>query len=80
VLDLLAEGRQTVLPPSRHPSGCDYRWTGPDALEDVDPGELPELPADITERLAKALRPFGYQAEPERLPRSEVGEIDYNDP
>jgi AAA domain/Bifunctional DNA primase/polymerase, N-terminal len=80
VLDLLAEGRQTVLPPSRHPSGCDYRWTGPDALEDVDPDELPELPADIIEQLAKALRPFGYQAEPERLPRGEVGEIDYNAP
>jgi hypothetical protein len=72
VLDLLAEGRQTILPPSRHPSGCTYVWTGQEALQAVEPSELPDLPADIAERLAAALRPFGYEAEPEGAPAADV--------
>lgn len=66
-VDLLAHGRQTVLPPSIHPStGQPYQWTTADALEHVTPENLPELPDDIADQLAGALAPFGYVAEPER--------------
>jgi hypothetical protein len=60
VLDLIADGGFTVMPPSQHPdTGQPYVWTGPDALEDVDPSDLPELRADIIERLDAALAPLG---------------------
>lgn len=66
VCDFIGPGRQTVLPPSVHPdTGRPYRWTGPDALEDTDPDDLPELPADIFDLISAALVPFGYVAEPE---------------
>lgn len=42
VMELLSNGRQTVLPPSIHPDTKQpYVWLTPDALGDV---ELPELP------------------------------------
>ena len=70
-VDLLAHGRQTVLPPSTHPStGQLYQWTTADTLEHVSPEHLPELPDDIADQLADALAPFGYVAEPER-PKAE---------
>jgi bifunctional DNA primase/polymerase-like protein len=65
-VDLLAHGRQTVLPPTIHPSGEPYVWLGVDTLEHVSPEHLPELPDDIADQLADALAPFGYVAEPER--------------
>lgn len=60
VLDLLADGRQTVLPPTVHPSSqTPYHWITEDTLEDFDVAELPILPDDIVERLTEALRPLG---------------------
>ncbi len=68
VVDLIGPGRQTVLPPTIHPdTGAPYRWTGPDALEDLTPAELPEVGADLAERIAEALKPHGYEPEPERF-------------
>jgi hypothetical protein len=65
VCDLIGPGRQTVVPPSLHPdTGEPYRWTGPDALEDVSSAELPELPGDAADRISVALVPFGYEPEP----------------
>ncbi len=64
-VDLLAHGRQTVLPPTIHPStGQPYQWTTDDTLEHVTPEHLPELPDDIAAQLAVALAPFGYVEEP----------------
>jgi hypothetical protein len=64
VVDLIGPGRQTVLPPTLHPdTGLPYVWTGTDALEDVRPDELPELDADIVEKISAALAPFGYQVD-----------------
>jgi Bifunctional DNA primase/polymerase, N-terminal len=61
VCDLIGPGRQTVVPPSVHPStGRPYRWIGPDALEDTDPGDLPELTPEHVAAIDEALRPFGY--------------------
>jgi hypothetical protein len=39
-------------------------YTG-QALDDVDPSELLELPADIAERISEALVLFGYKPEPD---------------
>jgi len=58
VVEVLAHGKQTVLPPSVHPDGMNYQWTTPDTLEDLTASELPELPHDIHDRIAKALEPF----------------------
>lgn len=63
VCDVIGPGRQTVLPPTIHPDTRQpYRWTGPDALQDVDPSDLPELPSDIGRQIAEALAPFGLEA------------------
>lgn len=61
MLDLLCEGRQTVMPPTLHPkTGQPYHWITPDALDSFDIADLPILPDDIGDRLAKALEPFGH--------------------
>jgi hypothetical protein len=58
VIEVLAQGKQTVLPPSIHPEGMSYHWLTPDTLESLTASELPELPHDIHDRIAKALEPF----------------------
>jgi hypothetical protein len=63
VVELLGPGRQTVLPPTLHPeTGRPYAWTGSETLEDVAPHELPELGADIADRVSAVLASFGYEA------------------
>lgn len=68
VLDLLAYGKQTVIPPTLHPdTGKPYVWTeGSESLLEVTPEQLPELQDDIFERLQEALAPFGYMPPIER--------------
>ena len=67
VVDLLAHGKQTVVPPTVHPdTNKPYQWIG-DTLESTTPDRLPTLPADIAERIAEALQPFGYA--PTHTPR-----------
>jgi len=52
MLQVLSDGRQTVIPPSIHPdSGEPYRWTNGASLYDTKPDQLPELPADYRERI-----------------------------
>jgi hypothetical protein len=65
--DLIGPGRQTVLPPSKRPSGCRYQWIGPDALDDVSPDELPEITTAHIAAIGEALAPFGFEHEPERV-------------
>lgn len=70
LLDLLAEGKQTVLPPSLHPAtGEPYFWTTNFALDEVPLDELPELPDDVADIIAEALRPFGYEPQAGRKPK-----------
>jgi hypothetical protein len=77
---LIGPGRQTLLPPTIHPDTKQpYRWIGPDALEDVDPVDLPELTPAHIEAISKALEPFGYRAEPEHAPL-ESGDTDSDKP
>lgn len=62
VVDLLCHGRQTVVPPTVHPTTMrPYAWSGPDTLENTPVDQLPELPDDIAQRLETALAPFGYR-------------------
>ena len=54
-----------MLPPTIHPdTGAPYRWSGSESLEDLQPHELPTLPADIAEQITAALLPLGYRPEP----------------
>jgi Bifunctional DNA primase/polymerase, N-terminal len=77
VVDLIGPGRQTVLPPTIHPdTGVPYRWSGSESLEDLEPHELPTLPADIAERITAALLPFGYRPEPPPHRRGNGGDGD----
>ena len=55
-LDFLSDGRQTVLPPSIHPSGIEYKWLGKTTLLDVDKKDLPELPISTVERVLELFR------------------------
>jgi hypothetical protein len=62
VLDVLADGRQTVIPPSLHPAtGKEYIWTTPLGLDDVTIEHLELVHDDFVERIEAALKPFGYQ-------------------
>lgn len=41
-LALLCDGQQTVLPPSRHPSGSIYTWREEHSPRDLDPADAPK--------------------------------------
>lgn len=59
VMDVLAEGRQTVVPPTMHPTGCAYVWTGELPLTDIDsPLDLPKLPDDFIPQVEKVIAPY----------------------
>ena len=63
VLDVLSTGKQTVLPPSIHPDGGEYRWLTPLTLADVTPDELPAIPPEAMAAVIRLFRP-----EPSRPP------------
>lgn len=66
VVDLLAHGRQTVLPPTVHPESLKpYEWVTSDTLVDTPLHQLPLLPDNISDQLAEALTPFGYVPTPD---------------
>jgi hypothetical protein len=63
VCDIIADGRQTVLPPTIHEkTGLPYRWVGP-PLNDFAPKDLPFLPADVIDAIDAALAPLGWKPE-----------------
>lgn len=47
VCELLSKGRQTVIPPSIHPSGEPYKWITDQTLLTINIDDLPSLPADF---------------------------------
>lgn len=71
IIDLLAYGRQTVLPPTMHPDiNRPYEWLSDDTLMDTPIEKLPVLDDDIAENLAQALKPFGELKEFKPLART----------
>jgi hypothetical protein len=59
VLDILSTGRQTVIPPTMHPSGCHYVWTSHDTLFDLtSTRDLPKLPDTWLDDCAAFLEPW----------------------
>jgi hypothetical protein len=61
-VQVLSEGRQTVLPPTVHPdTGHPYTWSGCGTVYDVPIGEIPDLPDDYIKRIEGILYPFGFE-------------------
>jgi hypothetical protein len=62
LFELLSTGKKTTLPPSVHPNGMAYRWSGP-SLTEVDPAELPVLPPFNLSRVFDMIRDKFPEAE-----------------
>jgi hypothetical protein len=61
-VQILSDGRQTVLPPSLHPdTGKQYIWADKYNLYNCAASDLPLLPDDYIARIEKILRPLGYE-------------------
>lgn len=56
-IDFLSIGKQTVLPPSIHPSGKEYTWVTPSTLLTFPKGKLPELSETVLDQLLALFRP-----------------------
>lgn len=66
IVDLLAHGRQTVVPPTIHKdTGQPYSWLTTDTLVDTAIHQLPVLPDNIADIIADVLQPFGYVPTPD---------------
>ena len=66
-VQVLSDGRQTVLPPTVHPeTGRPYTWSDKWTLYNCNVGDLPALPDDYVERIENILCPLGYEPEPEK--------------
>lgn len=55
LFELLSNGKKTTLPPSIHPNGITYKWSGPSLLE-VNPNDLPVLPPFNLSRIFDIIR------------------------
>jgi hypothetical protein len=55
LIEVLGKGSQTVVPPSIHPkTGQPYRWlTTP--LDEIEPGDLPEITAEVLDEIRLAV-------------------------
>jgi len=71
--DILTDGKVTVMPPSSHSDGLDYRWLSVESFEDILPHELPEISLDdidkITALSKSPLDDFSYPIEDESQDR-----------
>lgn len=59
LLDVLSDGRQTVIPPTIHPNGSPYRWTGQARLDELEPQDLPLLRSQQLAEFIDALARLG---------------------
>jgi hypothetical protein len=78
VLQILSDGRQSVLPPSIHPdTGRPYFWTSKFSLYDLPHvDDLSSIPHDYIERIEKIVSPLGYKPEAEKKPFNDADEDD----
>lgn len=66
IIDVISDGRQTVVPPTLHPDGMHYTWITEDALDSINSvDDLPTLPGDFFDQIERALEP--YQTENEKI-------------
>lgn len=56
-IDFLSVGKQTVLPPSIHPSGMEYTWISNSTLLSFPKGNLPELSETVLDQLLALFKP-----------------------
>ena len=56
ILEVLAGGKKTTLPPSLHPNGANYVWTSKKTLLDIEATELPVLPPMLISHLGSKLK------------------------
>jgi hypothetical protein len=80
VMDLLCEGRQTLMPGTIHPDGPTYHWLTEDTLDTFDIGQLPELPKNFNEQMECLVEPLMTEEDKKHLknqegPRDIQGEI-----
>lgn len=61
VLDILSQGRQTVLPPSIHPSGSVYKWVGDRTLLNTSAKDLPHISLHTVYEIGKIFVPEPHQ-------------------
>ncbi|NBS35062.1 MAG: DUF3987 domain-containing protein [Methylocystaceae bacterium] len=81
LVDLLGQGRQTILPPTIHAKiGTPYKWVGEIALEDAQDSDIPDLPENVFEILENVLRPFGYHKEQARAGKKSLDRSSDLDP
>ena len=74
VVELLSDGRQTVMPPSLHPSQIEYQYVTEKTLENTTANELPYLPEDFTEQVNELLNGGKIRREEPRG-EAELGEV-----
>lgn len=72
VLDILSTGRQTVIPPSVHPSGAAYEYITADTLENYT-GILPALGAEVIAKIYKLAKGAMKEPRPHREYKPEKG-------
>ena len=56
-IDFLSTGKQTVLPPSIHPSGMEYCWLTQQTLLNTAREDLPELSGTVLDQLLALFKP-----------------------
>lgn len=64
VLEILSTGRQTLIPPSVHPTGVPYEWIGEATLLNTAKADLPDLTSDHLEAIAKIIEKYEPKAKP----------------
>ena len=55
IVDLLSDGRQTLMPGTQHPDGMSYVYLTDDTLEEFNLAQLPELPKNFEDSLDRVL-------------------------
>lgn len=80
-VDIIAYGKQTVVPPSVHPNGKPYEWMTEMRLDTCEVDyDIPRVPPDIIERIVAALEPWTTDRDRAARDRDQrVKRVDEND-
>lgn len=67
LMDLIAHGKQTVIPPTIHPdTQAPYVWTTPRTLVDTPLADLPEVTGEHYAALLEVMRAHGWRQDADR--------------